>query len=360
MADRIFPSNYSEDALDSELVFKGIDWDNFNTKLAEVQSTMQTTELPEEFKEVLAGKSDGIPQEVLDKWNSKKPKSKGNIEKLPGDEDSGLEGYVRKHKKDDDSDDDDDDTCKDCNKSKDKCKCKVESKKEVKSKDCTCGKTPCACTSEMKKEVKSKDSTDKKNEMKKEASFHFNHPSQIDASAVEAAISEGDELLVKAILAARQERRMRLANKIERTIIAQEIERNLKVANEKVQTPRSATIKKTSKENNDESGDSFVKVSKMSPNYKKAFAAKAIAHGFPQEYIEAMLGGSEAKTDSTVEIREVMSSKLNSNVKKTAVTSMVKEANLTNEDYSRLLDYWINELGYDKDWAEALFTKKYD
>jgi AICAR transformylase/IMP cyclohydrolase PurH len=93
---------------------------------------------------------------------------------------------------------------------------------------------------------------------------------------------------------------------------------------------------------------------------RKAFAAKAIAHGFPQEYIEAMLGGSEAKTDSTVEIREVMSSKLNSNVKKTAVTSMVKEANLTNEDYSRLLDYWINELGYEKDWAEALFTKKYD
>lgn len=337
MADRIFPSNYSEDALDSELVFKGIDWDNFNTKLAEVQSTMQTTELPEEFKEVLAGKSEGIPQEVLDKWNAKKPKSKGNIEKLPGDEDSGLEGYVRKHKKsDDDSDKEDKEDKKE---------------KEVESKD---------STSEMKKEVKSKDSTDKKNEMKKQASFHFSHPSQIDASAVETAISEGDDLLVKAILAARQERRMRLANKIERTIIAQDMEKNLKLANEKVQTSRTATVKKTSRVSNTETGDSFVKVSNMSPNYKKAFAAKAIAHGFPQEYIDAMLGGSEAKVDSTVEIREVMSSKLNSNVKKTAVTSMVKEANLTNEDYSRLLDYWINELGYEKEWAEALFTKKYD
>jgi len=337
MADRIFPSNYSEDALDSELVFKGIDWDNFNTKLAEVQSTMQTTELPEEFKEVLAGKSEGIPQEVLDKWNAKKPKSKGNIEKLPGDEDSGLEGYVRKHKKSDDDSDKEDKEDKE--------------EKEVKSKD---------STSEMKKEVKSKDSIDKKNEMKKQASFHFSHPSQIDASAVETAISEGDDLLVKAILAARQERRMRLANKIERTIIAQDMEKNLKLANEKVQTSRTATVKKTSRVSNTETGDSFVKVSNMSPNYKKAFAAKAIAHGFPQEYIDAMLGGSEAKVDSTVEIREVMSSKLNSNVKKTAVTSMVKEANLTNEDYSRLLDYWINELGYENEWAEALFTKKYD
>jgi hypothetical protein len=196
--------------------------------------------------------------------------------------------------------------------------------------------------------------------MKKQASFHFSHPSQIDASAVETAISEGDDLLVKAILAARQERRMRLANKIERTIIAQDMEKNLKLANEKVQTSRTATVKKTSRVSNTETGDSFVKVSNMSPNYKKAFAAKAIAHGFPQEYIDAMLGGSEAKVDSTVEIREVMSSKLNSNVKKTAVTSMVKEANLTNEDYSRLLDYWINELGYEKEWAEALFTKKYD
>jgi hypothetical protein len=343
MADRIFPSNYSEDALDSELVFKGIDWDNFNTKLAEVQSTMQTTELPEEFKEVLAGKSEGIPQEVLDKWNAKKPKSKGKIEKLPGDENSGLEGYVRKHKKSDDDSDKED-----------------KEDKKVESKDCTCDKKPCACTSEMKKEVKSKDSIDKKNEMKKQASFHFSHPSQIDASAVETAISEGDDLLVKAILAARQERRMRLANKIERTIIAQDMEKNLKLANEKVQTSRTATVKKTSKVSNTETGDSFVKVSNMSPNYKKAFAAKAIAHGFPQEYIDAMLGESETKADSTVEIREVMSSKLNSNVKKAAVTSMVKEANLTNEDYSRLLDYWINELGYEKEWAEALFTKKYD
>ena len=351
MADRIFPSNYSEDALDSELVFKGIDWDNFNTKLAEVQNTMQTPELPEEFKEVLAGKSEGIPQEVLDKWNAKTPKSKGNLEKLPGDEDSGLEGYVRKHKKDDDDDHKEKDdvkaekenVCKDCEKPEGKCKCE----KKVKAKDCTCGKKPCACY-------------DKKSDMKKQASFHFNHPSQIDATAVEAAIAEGNDLLVKAILAARQERRMRLANKIERTIIAQELEKNLKVANTTSNKPKIASTKKASTAKTNESEDGFVKVSEMSPTYKKAFAAKAIAHGFPQEYIDAMLGESETSVDNTVEIKQVMASELKSNVKKAAVTSMVREANLTNEDYSRLLDYWINELGYEKEWAEALFTKKYD
>jgi hypothetical protein len=40
---------------------------------------------------------------------------------------------------------------------------------------------------------------------------------------------------------------------------------------------------------------------------------------------------------------------------------MVKVATLTNADYDRLVDYWVNELGYgDREWVETLFTKKYD
>ena len=35
MADRIFPNRFQEDPLDSDLVFQGIDWDNFNQRLAE-------------------------------------------------------------------------------------------------------------------------------------------------------------------------------------------------------------------------------------------------------------------------------------------------------------------------------------
>ena len=37
MADRIFPNRFQEDPLDSDLVFQGIDWDNFNQRLAEAK-----------------------------------------------------------------------------------------------------------------------------------------------------------------------------------------------------------------------------------------------------------------------------------------------------------------------------------
>jgi hypothetical protein len=40
---------------------------------------------------------------------------------------------------------------------------------------------------------------------------------------------------------------------------------------------------------------------------------------------------------------------------------MIKTATLSDADYSRLIDYWKNDLGYgDQDWIDALFTKKYD
>ena len=56
-----------------------------------------------------------------------------------------------------------------------------------------------------------------------------------------------------------------------------------------------------------------------------------------------------------------MSSELSENVKKAAVASMVKTATLTDADYSRLIRYWKEELGYgDQEWIDALFTKKYD
>ena len=94
---------------------------------------------------------------------------------------------------------------------------------------------------------------------------------------------------------------------------------------------------------------------------KKAFASKALAQGFPKEYVEAILGESKPVVDNTVEIRNVMSSDLSENVKKSAVSSMVKVATLSDADYSRLVDYWKNELGYgDQEWIDALFTKKYD
>ncbi len=329
MADRIFPNTFKEEPLDSDLVFKGIDWDNFNTKLAEVKSGEHNNELPEEFREVLAGKDGKIPQEVLDKWNSKKKKPSGDVSKLPGDEDSGLEGYVRKHKKNDDAED-----------------------KEEEEED-----------DDTKAKAEDHEKATEKGSMKKKA-FHFTHPSQLTSEAIEAAQQAGEEDLVKAIVAARHERRVRLASKIEEKV-AVEAEVNEKLAQRKAY--RESLVNKvveaeSSKQTKTASSDDFVKVSQMSNSAKKVFAAKAIAQGFPQEYVEAMLGNTPANTvDNTAEIRNVMSSELNMNIKKSAVTSMVKTAKLTDADYSRLISYWKNELGYgDQEWIDALFTKKYD
>jgi len=103
------------------------------------------------------------------------------------------------------------------------------------------------------------------------------------------------------------------------------------------------------------------KATNLSSASKQAFAAKALAEGFPQEYIDAMLGETVVASNDLAEIKNVMASELNSNVKKAAVSSMIKVATLTDSDYSRLVDYWKNELGYgDQEWIDALFTKKYD
>jgi hypothetical protein len=219
--------------------------------------------------------------------------------------------------------------------------------------------------SEEKSEEESEehDEASEKGSMKKKA-YHFTHPAQLTAEAIEAAQSSGNEELVKAIVAARHERRVRLASKIEEKV-AEEVEINEKLAQRKAY--RESLVNKvvkaeSSKRTRTSSSDDFVKVSNMSNSSKKVFAAKAIAQGFPQEYVEAMLGNNETiKADNTEEIRNVMSSELSINIKKSAVSSMVKVAKLTDADYSRLISYWKNELGYgDQEWIDALFTKKYD
>ena len=350
MADRIFPNTFKEEPLDSDLVFKGIDWDNFNTKLAEVKNSEQS-ELPEEFREILAKKkSEDMPEEVEEMFKEKnkaKDKEDGNLSKVP----AGLRDHVKKmqEKAKSKKHDDDDEMVEEPKSNK-------KTKKAEKSDECPeCECDPCECDE--------KESGYGKGSMKKKA-FHFTHPSQLTAEAIEAAQASGNEELVKAIVAARHERRVRLASKIEEKV-AEEAEVSQKLAQRKAY--RESLVNKvveaeSAKSKRTASSDGFTKVSSMSNSSKKAFAAKAIAQGFPQEYVEAMIGSnSKPVTDNTKEIRTVMSSDLNLNVKKSAVTSMVKEAKLSDADYSRLIDYWKNELGYgDQEWIDALFTKKYD
>jgi hypothetical protein len=190
-------------------------------------------------------------------------------------------------------------------------------------------------------------------------SYAFNHPSQISAEAIETALANGDQELANVILAVRHERRVRLAEKIERHIVAQNTQ-NVKLAQRKAYRQNivnSLPVETSKKEvvNSDE----FVKVSSMNNSARKAFAAKAIENGFPAEYVQAMLGET-VKVDKLSDIKKVMASELEPNVKVAAIKSMTKVATLTNDDYKRLKDYWKNELGYAEAWVDELFTQEYD
>jgi len=342
MADRIFPNRIQEEALDSDLVFQGIDWDNFNERLAKAKAPKK---MDDETKKMLQGLGD------------KKKPSKEDTKDL-----SDVPEQLRKHveKKQDAADDEDEeeDVCSDC------------------------GKAECACDEDDDHEDMVRKSPKSKT---RKASVVFNHPSQLSAEAVEAALASGDKALANTILAARHERRVRLAGKIQSEINTQN-EKNVKLAQRRAYREQLIKIAEKAEAMNKEcescgkkyAGDScncsagkeagyaktdsaMKKANQLSSSAKQAFAAKALAEGFPQEYIDAMLGNEIIASNGLREIKNVMASELNTNVKKAAVSSMIKVATLTDSDYSRLVDYWKNELGYgDQEWIDALFTKKYD
>jgi hypothetical protein len=300
MADRIFPNRVQEGELDSELVYQGINWEGLNIVEAKKKSPKMSKELVEHFKNhVSAENEDDAVIAAL----------KALAEDSEDDEDDDDGAVVEEEveeTEDDDTEEDDDD-----------------------------GEEEAMNETKHEKVVRGKD-------VKANRQIHFNHPSQLSAEAVEAAIASGDKPLVNAILAARHERRVRLANKIEKIVEAQNAtKKNVKVASQET---------------------NFVKVSEANSVAKNAFIKKAQSAGFPQEYIDAMLGTSaHTENNDVVEIKNVMASELTNNIKKSAVTGLVKVATLTNADYDRLKRYWKEELGYgDQEWIDELFTKKYD
>jgi hypothetical protein len=343
MADRIFPNRIQEEALDSDLVFQGIDWDNFNERLAKAKEPK---------------KMDDKTKKMLQELGDKKKPSKEDAKDL-----TDVPKPLRKHVKEqqDAADNDEDDV----------------DNEDVDNED-------------VDNEDGDEDMVRKgPKKATKKASVVFNHPSQLSAEAVEAALASGDKALANTILAARHERRVRLASKIQSQIEA-ENEKTVKLAQRRAYREQLVKIAAKKDEEVDamekkcescgmkyageecdcdskkEGGYSksdmkMKKATNLSSASKQAFAAKALAEGFPQEYIDAMLGETVVASNDLAEIKNVMASELNSNVKKAAVSSMIKVATLTDSDYSRLVDYWKNELGYgDQEWIDALFTKKYD
>lgn len=317
MADRIFPNKFQESGLDSELVFTGINWDTFNERLAAVKD----------------GEGDKkAPKELMDALNDKYPEA-FDEEAESNDSEAGSK-YAAYAEDDEDSEDEDED---------------MEDEDEDES--------------EEDEDESEEDEDDEEAEMEKRASkLIFTHPSQLSAEAVESAIAAGDTRFANTILAARHERRVRLATQIETNIKTAQAHQdalnqrrayreNLVRVAGKNET-RTAVAQKSAL-------PTFVKASSLNNNAKKAFAAKAVAAGFPAEYVEAMLNTPAAESPKVAEIKQVMASNLNNNIKKQVVASIVKEASLDAANINRCKDYWKNELGYgDPEWVDELFDNK--
>jgi len=318
MADRIFPNKYQESGLDSELVFTGINWDTFGQRLAAMEEGED--------------KKNNVPVELLKAIDDKYKQVDVDIEAS----DEGHEPVMAKWAavKEDDEESDEDESEED----------EDEESEEDEDSDV---------------DTDEDDEMTEESEMKKKASkIVFTNPAQLSAEAVEAAVANGDVRLAKTILAARHERRLRLASQIETNIKTAQAH-DLKLAQrrayrENLVKTAATTQKKTVK--TAKTNDSFAKASQLNNNAKKAFAAKAIASGFPVEYVEAMLNTTVAEKPAVVEIKQVMASNLTANVKKTVVANMIKESELDSANINRCKDYWKNELGYgDPEWVDELF-----
>ena len=321
MADRIFPNKFQESGLDSELVFTGINWDTFNERLAAVKD----------------GEGDKkAPKELMDALNDKYPEEFD--EEAESNDKEGGSKYAAYAEDDEDSEEDDED---------------MEDEDEDESDE---------------DESDEDEDDEEDDDMTKRASrIVFNNPSQLSAEAVEAAIAAGDTRFANTILAARHERRVRLATQIETNIKTAQAhqtalnqrkayrENLVKVASNNER--RTATAQKSAAPKS--ALPTFVKASALNNNAKKAFAAKAVAAGFPTEYVEAMLNTPVAESPKVAEIKQVMASNLNNNIKKQVVASIVKEASLDAANINRCKDYWKNELGYgDPEWVDELFDSK--
>ena len=312
MADRIFPNKFQESGLDSELVFTGINWDTFNERLAAVKD----------------GEGDKkVPTELMDALNDKYPEAFD--EEADSNDVEGGSKYAAYAKDDEDSEDED------------------ESEEDESDED----------------EDMEDEDEDEESEMEKRASkIVFNNPSQLSAEAVEAAIAAGDTRFANTILAARHERRVRLATQIEsniKTAQAHQTALNQRKAFRENLVKVAAKNETRTVVAQRSALPTFVKASALNNNAKKAFAAKAVAAGFPAEYVEAMLNTPVAESPKVAEIKQVMASNLNNNIKKQVVASIVKEASLDAANINRCKDYWKNELGYgDPEWVDELFDSK--
>ena len=379
MADRIFPSA-EKDSLGSAKQINTIDWDAFakSFRTAEEVEVEEPTDeepvkdkdkpKPVKDKEKSDDDSDdnsGDDTEGDDENNSDDTdedededidgepvegkmkdltdhfkKNPGNLDKLKG----GLKDYMKKklHHDGDKAEKKDD---------------KVVRAKDVMCEKCA-GKGCKACW-------------DKKMASSEGRVIVFNHPNEISAEALMSAKTAGDDVKVRAILAAREQRNRVIeakleslaqdeANKTEKLAARRNYRANIVAEAEKAATRLASADAVVTKKSEKEG---FKSVTSMKNDEKVIVAQRLLDNGFPKEYVEATLGLNMTKaTISTeeVQIREVMSSSLNDTTKRTAVAGLVKVAKLSDEQLERCIRFWVDELGYgDEQWVRDLFTSKY-
>ena len=391
MADRIFPSA-EKDSLGSAKQINTIDWDAF------AKSFRTAAEEEEETKEVevdVENMTDGELESAIKKHMNAGDDIREFCEECPEDADCKphCEEWLDRNKEEETEEETEDDDSEDGPKKeeskmkdlhdhfkknpksldklkgglKDYMKKKLnqdgeeEDDKVVRAKEVSCekcaGKGCKACW-------------DKKMASSEGRVIVFNHPNEISAEALMSAKTAGDDVKVRAILAAREQRNRVIEAKLE-SLAQDEVAKTEKLAARRsyraniiAEADKAATrlasaeavvTKKSEKEG-------FKSVTAMKNDEKIIVAQRLLDNGFPKEYVEATLGLNLKPSISAEEaqIREVMSSSLNDNTKRTAVAGLVKVAKLSDDQLERCIRFWVDELGYgDEQWVRDLFTSKY-
>lgn len=248
---------------------------------------------------------------------------------------------------------------------------------ERKAKECNCPKgkhcekcaeVTCESCGKMRKACACWEGKMKKESATEGRVIIFNHPNEISAEALMAAKTAGDEVKVRAILAARETRNRVIEAKLE-SLANEEVVKAQKLAQRReyreniiAQADASAQrLAAAEAKINKTKEAGFKTVSSMNNNEREIVAQRLIENGFPKEYVEATLGlNKEAEISSEEnQIREIMASSLNSNTKRTAVASLVKVAELSQEQLDRCIRFWVDELGYgDEAWVRDLFSNR--
>ena len=376
MADRIFPSA-EKDTLGSAKQINTIDWAKFaqtlNIKLAADEAPEKEEEvdvkdmtdaaLESAIKEHMSAgddirefcekcPSDAACKPHCDEWLSRneeeaeeeneedKTATAGNLDKLKG----GLKEFMKNKMK------------KNAPKDKDAKDADDAEPMKRKAKECeACGKAysgaKCGCTA------------------KTAGKIVFNSPEEISAEALMQAKTAGNEQLVRAILAAREDRNRIIEARLE-ALASEETEKTQKIAARRANRANIVAQAKTTAERlaaaeakSATKNDGFKNVEAMGNSEKRIVAQRLIDNGFPVEYVEATLGMNNTVVASVTaeeeQIREIMSSSLNASTKRTAVASFVKVAELSQEQLDRCIRFWVDELGYgDEEWVRDLFAKK--